>query len=88
MAYQKLQANRASAVTPSDTVNIPNISTEDGSGNNGCVLYVGVTGNVRVLTAGGDDVTLVGVSAGQFIPVQVVKVFATGTTSTNILALR
>jgi hypothetical protein len=87
MAYQKLQANRASAVTPSDTVNIPNISTEDGSGNNGCVLYVGVTGNVRVLTAGGDDVTLVGVSAGQFIPVQVVKVFATGTTSTNILAL-
>ena len=87
MAYQKLQANRASAVTPSDTVNIPNISTEDGSGNNGCVLYVGVTGNVRVLTAGGDDVTLVGVSAGQFVPVQVVKVFATGTTSTNILAL-
>ena len=87
MAYQKLQANRASAVTPSDTVNIPNISTEDGSGNNGCVLYVGVTGDVRVLTAGGDDVTLVGVSAGQFIPVQVVKVFATGTTSTNILAL-
>ena len=87
MAYQKLQANRASAVTHSDTVNIPNISTEDGSGNNGCVLYVGVTGNVRVLTAGGDDVTLVGVSAGQFIPVQVVKVFATGTTSTNILAL-
>ena len=87
MAYQKLQANRASAVTPSDTVNIPSISTEDGSGNNGCVLYVGVTGNVRVLTAGGDDVTLVGVSAGQFIPVQVVKVFATGTTSTNILAL-
>ena len=87
MAYQKLQANRASAVTPSDTVNIPNISTEDGSGNNGCVLYVGVTGNVRVLTAGGDDVTLVGVSAGQFIPVQVVKVFATGSTSTNILAL-
>jgi hypothetical protein len=87
MAYQKLQANRASAVTPSDTVNIPNISTADGSGNNGCVLYVGVTGNVRVLTAGGDDVTLVGVSAGQFIPVQVVKVFATGTTSTNILAL-
>jgi hypothetical protein len=37
----------------------------------GCVLYVGNTGNVRVLTAGNDDVTFVGIPAGAFVPVQV-----------------
>ena len=158
MAYQKLQASRALAVIPSDTVDIPNpptlaISSTTSSAapnklidltgdfvnrgvkigdiiynysgayaatvtavdsatqlsiapapgiapaaaydlyassdtpNNGCVLYVGVAGDVKVTTAGGDDVTFTGVLAGSFIPVQVIKVFATGTTSTNIVAL-
>jgi hypothetical protein len=87
MAYEKLQARRAAAVTPSDTVTIPSISAADGKGNNGCVLYVGVAGDVKVTTAGGDDVTFTGILAGSFIPVQVVKVFATGTTATNIVAL-
>tara|TARA_R100001463_G_scaffold1991_1_gene8571 strand:+ start:1200 stop:1466 length:267 start_codon:yes stop_codon:yes gene_type:complete len=87
MAYEKLQARRAAAVTPSDTATIPSISAADGTGNNGCVLYVGVAGDVKVTTAGGDDVTFTGILAGSFIPVQVVKVFATGTTATNIVAL-
>ena len=55
--------------------------------NNGCVLYVGNTGNVRVLTAGNDDVTFVGIPAGAFVPVQVKRVFATNTTATDIVAL-
>jgi len=50
-----------------------------------CVLYVGTSGNIKVVTAGGDEVTFVGVSG--FFPVQVVRVFATGTTATNIVAL-
>jgi len=87
MSYQKLQAYRAAAVVTSDTVNISSISAQDGKGNNGCVLYVGVAGNVKVLTVGGDEVTFTGVLAGSFIPVQVLRVFATGTTATNILAL-
>lgn len=87
MAYEKLQASRAAAVTPSDTLEIPNISTQDGSGNNGCVLYVGTAGDVKVKTAGGDIVTFVGLNKGQFIPVQVLQVFATDTTSTSIVAL-
>ncbi len=86
MAYQKLQASTALEVVPSDTVNIPNPATADAP-NNGCVLYVGVTGDVKVTTAGGNDVTFTGVVAGSFIPVQVLKVFATGTTATNIVAL-
>jgi len=87
MAYQKLQAYRAAAVTPSNSADIPSVSTQDGSGNNGCVLYVGGAGNLRVTTVGGDDVVFAGVAAGSFIPVQVVKVWATNTTATNILAL-
>jgi len=55
--------------------------------NNGCVLYVGVAGDVKVTTAGGDDVTFTGILAGSFIPVQVVKVFATPAPPANIVAL-
>ena len=55
--------------------------------NNGCVLYAGSGGSIRVLTIGGDDLTFVGTAAGAFIPVQVKRVFSTGTAATNIIAL-
>lgn len=87
MAYQKLQAGRASVVTKSDTDNIPDVS---GGENNGCVLYIGSAGEggaLRVLTVGGDDVTFYGVQSGTFFPVQVLRVFDTDTTATNIVAL-
>lgn len=85
MAYQKLQGYRAAGVTPSDTVNIPSVGGGDGV-NNGCVLYIGVTGDLKVTTSGGDDVTFKNVPVG-FFPVQVVKVFATGTGADEIIAL-
>ena len=84
MAYQKLQVGRAASVTTSDTANIPSVS---GGTNNGCVLYVGSAGNLRVQTVGGDDVTFNNINTGAFIPVQIVRVYATGTTASNILAL-
>ena len=157
MAYQKLQAGRALAVIPSNTVNIPNIAAVSASGTttagttdkltdtggdfinkrvaigdiiyagtvaatvtaidsaiilstsatipintaytiysqannpqNGCVLYCGGEGTISVVTAGGDTVEFVGVPAGLFIPVQVLRVNAsvlTGTIATNIVAL-
>jgi hypothetical protein len=157
MAYQKLQAGRALAVIPSDTVDIPNIAAVTTTGTsdaeatlklidaagdflnkrvaigdiiyagtvaatvtaidsatvlstsatiptltaytiysqannpqNGCVLYCGGEGTISVVTAGGDTVELVGVPAGLFIPVQVLRVNAsvvTGTIATNIVAL-
>lgn len=87
MAYQKLQAGRAAVVTPSDTANIPNVASGDGSGNNGSVLYVGTKGNLKVMTVGGDEVTFTNIQDGSFIPVQVLKVFSTGTTASNIIAL-
>ena len=55
--------------------------------NVGCVLYAGSGGNIRVLTAGGDDVTFVGVVPGAFVPVQVKRVFASGTGPTDIIAM-
>ena len=58
-----------------------------GGNQNGCVLYVGAAGNLRVLTTGGDDVTFTGINTGAFIPVQVLRVFATGTTAASIIAL-
>jgi len=51
------------------------------------VLYVGVGGDVKVRTAGGDDTTFIGVPSGSFMPVQVSRVYTTGTSATNILAL-
>jgi hypothetical protein len=48
---------------------------------------MGGNGNIRVTTVGGDDVTFNGVLAGTFIPVQVVKVWETGTSVANIVAL-
>jgi hypothetical protein len=87
MAYQKLQAGRAALVTPDDVNEIPSVSSQNGKGNNGCVLYIGTPGNIRVKTVGGDDVIFTGVYAGQFFPVQVLQVFDTGTTAGEIVAL-
>ena len=87
MALQKLQSGRAAAVTPSDTVDIPSVSTQDGSGNNGCVLYVGTGGTLKVSTIGGDEVTFTGIVSGTFVPVQVLRVWSTGTSASNIIAL-
>lgn len=87
MAYQKLQATRASEVDPSDTENIPSVSDETGRGNNGCVLYVGIGGDLRVLTAGGDDITFSEFPSGSFLPVNVIKVFEDGTDAEEIIAL-
>jgi hypothetical protein len=55
--------------------------------NNGCVLYAGSGGNIRVLTVGNDDVTFVGVAPGAFVPVQVKRVFASDTGPSDIIAL-
>ena len=54
--------------------------------NTGCLLYVGKAGNVAVTTTGGDEVVFASVNAGQFLPVQVLKVM-TATTAGNILAI-
>ena len=90
MANLKLQTSRALAVTPSDTVNIQypgDLTAAPNRANWACVLYVGGAGDVRVTTAGGDDVIFYGLAAGTFVPVNVVKVWNDDTSATNIVAL-
>jgi len=79
------QSGRAATVTKSDTALIPSVS--GGPAGEGCILYIGGAGNLRVLTIGGDDVTFFSVPAGTTLQVKVTKVFSTDTTATNIVAL-
>ena len=67
----------AAAVTPSDTVNFAEPS----------VIFVGTTGAVRVLTAQGSDVTFGAVPGGTVVPLQVLRVFASGTSATNLIRI-
>lgn len=55
--------------------------------NQGCVLYVGVGGDVTVRTVGGDQVTFQNLNNGQFVPVEILQVLETGTTATGLVAL-
>ena len=51
-----------------------------------CVLFVGVGGDLSVVTAGGDTVNFVNIPSGSFLPIQVIKVL-TSTTAFKIIAL-
>ena len=67
----------ASAVTPNDSTNLSQPS----------VIYVGGGGNVKVTTAQGTAVTFTGVLGGTVLPVQVIRVWSTGTTATSLTAI-
>lgn len=67
------------AVTPSDSTVFPFGLCR--------ALYVGVAGNVTVLSAGGAAVTFSGVPAGVILPIRCKRVNSTSTTATNIVAL-
>jgi predicted S18 family serine protease len=71
-------AMNAAAITPSDSVAMEMTSRG---------IYVGVGGNISVLTAGGDTVVFVGVFPGTIIPIRVNRVNATGTTASSLLSL-
>ena len=67
----------AVVIVPSDSVNLTTAA----------VIYVGVGGNVKVTTAQGTAITFTGVLAGSVIPVQVMRVWSTGTTATNMVGI-
>lgn len=59
-------------------------------GDTAYTLFVGTGGagsTLKIRTANGEDVTLNNIPDSSFIPLQVIRVFATGTTCSNILAL-
>jgi hypothetical protein len=63
------------------------VTASDSVGFNPSVIYVGGTGNVKVTTAQGTDVTFPAVPAGFVLPVQVIKVWSTGTTATSMVRI-
>lgn len=71
-------AQNAYAVTPSDSTDLAAPAR---------ALYVGGSGNVKINDSGNGAVTFVGVAAGSILPVMARRVYATGTTATNIIAL-
>jgi hypothetical protein len=75
-------------VTPSNYI-VYAASSQTTIGNAGCFLYVGVAGNVKVTTIGGDVITFFGAQAGEVLPVQVIKLWSqsSGTTAVQLVAL-
>lgn len=71
-------ADGASEVTPSDGSDLATAAR---------ALYVGGSGDVKIDTPNGDTVTFQDVVAGSLLPVRANRVYATGTTATNIVAL-
>ena len=69
-------AENAAAITPSDVTDLVNATRS---------IYIGGAGNLKIDTVAGDTVTLNGVVAGTVIPVRVQRVYATGTTATNLV---
>lgn len=67
----------AISVTPSDSNDLTFTSR---------ALYVGVSGDVRVLTAGGSTVTFTNVAEG-LLPMRVSRVLSSGTTAADIVAI-
>lgn len=71
-------ALRATAITPADGADLPNPATKG--------IWVGGTGAIKVDMVGGDTVTFNSVPVGLF-RIQAKRVYATGTTATNLVAL-
>ena len=53
----------------------------------GAVLYIGTGGDIKVDTVSGDTVTFKNVADGSVLAVQVKKVYNTGTSASDIIAL-
>ena len=56
-------------------------------GTDGYSLFVGGAGDVAVVTVGGDEIVMKNVGNASFIPQQVIRVKAAGTTASDIIAL-
>ena len=70
----------AIAVTTSDSTNLSLGFTRG--------IYVGGSGDVAVTMADGNTVTFKSLAAGIIHPICVTRIWSTGTTATNIVALR
>lgn len=82
----KLQAERTVIPAENGFPITPNDSVDLATPAKG--IYVGTFGDLKVRMLGGGIVTFVGITAGIIHPIQVAKVFATGTNAQDIVGLR
>lgn len=68
----------AAAVTPSDSVDLPQVCRG---------LYVGVSGNINIDMPDGATVLFSNVAAGIILPIRAKRVRSTSTTATNMVAV-
>jgi hypothetical protein len=66
-------------VTPNDSTDLP-IQTRS--------IYVGVGGDIKLTAISGGTVTFLNVPTGAVLPVQASRIFATGTTATNLIGVQ
>jgi hypothetical protein len=72
-------ARKGAAVTPSDTVDLTNLTRG---------VYVGAGGDLAVIFANDTaSTTLVAVPTGVVLPIAVRRILSTGTTATSVVAL-
>lgn len=66
------------AITPSDSNNLATICR---------ALFIGVAGNVKLLTPASTSLEFLNLNAGAILPIQVLRVFSTSTTATNLIGI-
>lgn len=70
-----------------DALNVDLTSTDQTLTKQTRKLFIGGAGTLKVTMASGKTLTFTGVLAGSYLDLAVTKVFKTGTTATNIVAL-
>jgi hypothetical protein len=73
------KASDAVTITPDDNTDLAEIPTTG--------IYIGGNGNIKVDMLDGTATTFVGLKAGVVYPFKITRVYATGTTATNIVVL-
>jgi hypothetical protein len=71
-------AGQLFAIAPSDSADLPMVTRG---------IYVGITGNLAVRDAEGNQVVLVQVQAGSVLPIRASRVLASGTTASSIVGM-
>lgn len=72
-------ASNCAIITPSNTVDLAFVSR--------AICVQGAAGSIRIMTAGGQEITIPNVAYTQLLPIRAKRIYATGTTATSILVL-
>ncbi|PHR59883.1 MAG: hypothetical protein COA47_08860 [Robiginitomaculum sp.] len=71
-------AAHAFAIVPDDANDLPEVTR---------ALFVGIGGDITVITKSGSEVLFSGLASGDILPVRTLRIKATGTSAGNIVGL-